>query len=235
MSVSHHHAHKLTSTELDDLLDEALANPKVKARLARPFKLVTDKDIALLGSSSIGGKNVYLDRHFRYRNWPYGIIPVGGDRFDAKPGLIRHERLEQIVEDVCGWPYMPIAHPVATQYEHRLYRERDYDPAMVEKAYAPYIRTEEREPLSMVPVDLDLRPMAHDQKLLERTKAAQDKQKVTQESVAYVGRSAKPNQSCAGCVMFVDGRYGGPGCTLVKSPIAPDGWCKRFYKGVLGA
>ncbi len=37
MSVGQKHPHKLTSSELDDLLDEALAVPKIKARLVAPF------------------------------------------------------------------------------------------------------------------------------------------------------------------------------------------------------
>lgn len=234
MTAGTHHKHDLSSSEIDDLLDEALANPKVRAFLARPFKIVTSKDIPLLGSSSIGGGETYLDQHLRYRNWPFGIIPVGGVRFDTKPGLTRHERMELAVEDVFGWPYMPIAHPVATAYEHRLYRKLGFDPATVEKAYAPYIRSDEREPLKNVPTNLDLRPMLDDAKLLERTRASQDKQKTPQSSVGYTPHAKMPSQRCEVCAKFIQAKFGGPACVGVKSPISPSGWCRRFEKGSLG-
>ena len=35
MSAGHHHEHALTTAELEDLLDHALADPRIKARLAR--------------------------------------------------------------------------------------------------------------------------------------------------------------------------------------------------------
>jgi hypothetical protein len=232
MSAGHHHKSTLSTAELEDLVDEALANPKIKARLAQPFKLITTKDVPLLGSSSIGALNVYLDQHLRYRDWPYGILPVDGRRLDTKVGLIRHERFEQAVEDELGWPYMPIAHPAATVYEHRDYRAKGFDPAAVERAYRPYIRTDEHEPLKLVPTDLDLRPMLHDAKLLERTKAAQDKEKRPHEAVSYVDQ-ATPSRQCAACEMFIKPEYGGPNCTAVQRPILPAGGCRIFKRGTL--
>ena len=233
MSGGHHLKHELTRSELDDLLDEALANPKVKLELSMPFKVITTKDIPLLGSSSVNRKNLYLDRHLRYRNWPYAVLPVEDGRLNVKPGLIRHERLEPILENVFGWPYAKIAHPVAQHYEERDYLWRGFDSKRVEKAFEPYIRKDEAEPLADVPTDLDLRPMLDDVKLLERTRAAQDAQKRTHESVGYVSVSKLPNQKCQLCAMFVSSKFGGPACVGVKSEIDPSGWCKRFKRGSL--
>src|ERR1700756_3888152 len=105
MSAGHHHPSTFTQGQLDDILDKVLANKKVKEALARPYTLVTDYDIALLGSSSVDHRHVYLDRHLRSRNCPYGVIVVDKSKLDVKPGLVRHERLEQILEDVFGWSY----------------------------------------------------------------------------------------------------------------------------------
>ena len=233
MSAGHHHSTDLTQHELDDLLDEVLANPKVKAQLAKPFKLITTKDIPLLGSSNIGWTNVYTDVHLRFRDWPYGLIPIGDRRLDVKPGLIRHERLEPILENFYGWNYSPPSHEIAQHYEVRLYREMGFDPRTVEKAFVPFIRSDEKEKLPNVPTDLDLRPEMWEPKLLERVKLAQDAQKRTHLSVGYTSESKFPQRRCELCVMFIAKRYGGPGCTLVKSEISPKGWCRRFSRGSL--
>lgn len=233
MSAGHRHKTDLTAHELDDLLDEVLANPKVKARLAKPFKLITDKDIPLLGSSSIGWVNVYTDVHLKYRDWPYGYIPVEGKRLDVKCGLIRHERLEPILENVYGWNYSPPSHEIAQHWEERLYKEMGFDPRAVEKAFKPFIRNDESEPLPNVPLDLDLRPEMWEPKLLERVKLAQNAQKRTHLSVGYTFESKFPTRSCDTCAMFIDKAYGGPGCTLVKDQISPKGWCRSFSRGSL--
>lgn len=231
MSAGHHAKHDLSPAELDDLLDEALANPKIRRRLAKPFKLVTTDDVSLLGSSSIGGGRVYLDRHLRHKNWPYGILPVDGRRLDVKPGLIRHERLEQALEDICGWPYMPLAHPVAQHWEERDYKQKGFDPADVERAFSPFIKHDEAERITKSPTDLDMRPLMSppvSTKIIERIEALTQKEKQSHESVNYVSKSKIASRRCEKCAMFAAPKYGGPGCSLVKSPIEPQGLCRRF-------
>ena len=231
MSSGHHLKSELNATELNDLLDEALADPRVKALLAKPVRIDVKHDIPLLGSSAIGWRVIYLDRHLHFRDWPYGFVPVDERRLDVREGLKRHEKLEPILENLYDWPYN-IAHQVAQHYEERDYERRGFDPRDVEKAFAPYIRADEREPLKDVPPDLDLRPMLHDPKLLERTKESQDRQKRDHASVGYVAES-KTNQRCASCKKFIADKYGGPACIGVKSPIDPMGWCRRFERGAL--
>ena len=237
MSSGHRHEHKLSRKELDDLLDEALAHPKVKRRLARPAELVTRYDVPLLGSSSVGLERVYLDQHLRYHDWPYGVLPVQGRRLDVKPGLMRHEKLEPILEDELGWPYLPLAHPVAQHWEERDYIRKGFDPAKVERAFRPYIKADAHERIKRCPTDMDLRPELSppvDRELIKRIKAAQQREKRTQASVGYVAKSETPGQRCGKCVMFLEPKYGGPDCTLVKSEITETGWCRRFKAGKLG-
>jgi hypothetical protein len=237
MSGGHHGKHDLSAAELDDLLDEALANPKIKRRLAQPYTLVTDYDIALLGSSSIGGRRVFLDRHLKYRNWPYGIIPVRFKRLDVKPGLIRHERLEQFLEDELGWPYLPLAHPVAQHWEERDYIAKGFHPRDVEVAFRPYIKHDEAERIVKSPTDLDMRPLMappRSTRIIDRINETSAKEKRPHESVGYVDKSTRANQHCGKCSMFIAPKYGGPACTLVQSPIVETGWCRRFRAGKLG-
>lgn len=233
MSSGHHHKTDLTPHELDDLLDEVLADQRVKRQLAKPRKVDTSKDIPLLGSSNIGWTTIYLDVHLRVRDWPYGVLPIDGQRLDVKPGLIRHETLEPILENVYGWHYSPPSHEIAQHFEERLYKEMGFDPRAVEKAFKPFIRNDESEPLPNVPTDLDLRPEMWEPKLLARVKLAQDKQKRTHLSVGYTSESKFPTKSCELCAAFIEPKFGGPGCVGVKNDISPMGWCRRFKRGSL--
>lgn len=231
----HQHRTKLSSAELDDLLDEALADPKIKKRLARGFNLVTSFDIALLGSSSIGGFNVYLDRHLRFKDWPYGILPVRFKKLDTKPGLIRHERLEQALEDEFGWGY-DLSHAVAQQWEERYYRAKGFDPEAVERMFEPYIKHDEVERIVKTPLDLDMRPLlapVRSTAIIKRIEEAAQKEKTPQKVVAYTNKAHMQNQRCALCWKFVDPKYGGPGCVKIQSPIVAGGWCRRFERGKL--
>lgn len=225
MSSGHGKRHKLTSAELDDLLDEALADNRVKRMLATPFNVITSDDIPLLGSSSVNRANVYLDRHLPRR--------LPGIKIDNRPGLIKHERLEPILEDVFGWSY-DLSHDVATHYENRDYAARGCDPEKVEKAYEPFIKADEHEKIVRVPTDLDWRPMmADEKKLLAHVKEVSAKEKLAHEAVGYEAKSTRAGKQCGKCAMFREPKYGGPACTLVKSPIVEAGYCRRFVRGKL--
>lgn len=236
MSAGHHAPHKLSTAELDDLLDEALANPKIKKRLARAYMLVSTFDIALLGSSSINGANVYLDRHLREGCSAYGVLNVQSRKLNVIPGLIRHERLEQALEDELGWPYLPLAHNVAQHWEERDYRAKGSDPRAVEKAFVPFIKHDEHERITKTPTDLDMRPLLAppvSRALIDHINATAQKEKRTHEAVKYVAKSVIAGQSCARCWHFVEPKYGGPACVGVRSPIDAAGWCRRFGRGKL--
>jgi hypothetical protein len=191
MSAAHHsHSHKFTDKELNEVLDDCLSHPKIKARLARPYKLVTSFDIALLGSSSIGGARVYLDRHLRHDGGPFGVILVERKPLDVKPGLIRHERLEQALEDELGFTYEH-AHVIAQHWEERDYRRKGFSPGDVERAFKPYIKQDEHERIQKSPTDLDLRPVIAPPKstaLLKRINETAQREKRSHASVDYVSK-----------------------------------------------
>lgn len=47
----------------------------------------------------------------------------------------------------------------------------------------------------------------------------------------YTDKSAKPDQTCATCALFVAGDAGCGKCTLFQSsPVSPGGWCKAYAK-----
>jgi hypothetical protein len=237
MSSGRHHAPELTQSELDELLDEVLANPKVKRALTLPFTLVTEFDVPYLGSSSIGGKKVFLDRHLKFRDWPYGILPLQFRKIDVKPPLIRHERLEIILENSLNWSYFKYAHPTAQHYEERWVRLRGFDPKDYERMLRPFIKADEHEKLKKVPVDMDLRPELAPPKsvgLLDRIREVTQKEKQTHESVKYEEKSTHKGQKCELCRHFIEARYGGPACVGVRSVVDTGGWCRRFAAGRLG-
>lgn len=235
MSRGDRRHHDLSGREMDRLLDDVLANPAIKARLARPYRLLTIYDIALLGSSSIGGAHVYLDRHLRENGQPYGVLKIKGRPFDIRAHLVGHERLEQAIEDVLGWPYLMLAHPLATHAENRSVTMRGGDPVAYEAALKPFIKADESERITKTPSDLDMRPLMAwgDDKVIAQVKAVAQKEKRDHASVGYVGQSQRSGQQCSKCAMFIAEKYVGPACTGVQSPIAPDGWCRRFKVGKL--
>ena len=236
MSAGHHGVRDLSHAELDTLLKFALAHPAIKKRLARGFRLDVGHDIALLGSSAIGGWTVYFDRHLKFRNWSYGTIPVQSRRLDVRPGLIRHERLEQACEDCLGWPYI-LAHQVAEHYENIYYASKGFDPAAVERGFIPFIKSDALERITKTPIDLDQRPLLappRSTKIIERVNATAQKEKRTHESVKYVAKSEIAGKNCAGCKRFVATIYGGPACIGVQSPVNEGGYCRRFVAGKLG-
>jgi hypothetical protein len=236
MSAGHHQKHDLSETELDDLLAEALANPKIKKRLERPFKLITNYDIALVGSSSIGGAHVYFDRHLHDGNKPVGFLSVGGKILNTRPGLTRHERLEQALEDELGWPYDKLAHPVAQKYEEKDYRAKGFDPKDVEKAFAPFIKADAHERIKRSPTDLDMRPLMAppvNKELIAKINECAQREKRPHEAVGYEEKSTHGRQKCGSCSMMVKEMYGGPACIDVQSPIHEGGWCRRFRRGSL--
>jgi hypothetical protein len=235
-------AHDKRWVRFNKLVDESLKDPKIKAWLGRPFDVVTKYDMWYLGSSSIGGEHVYLDRHLCAPGKSVGVIEIDGKMTNVRPPLIRHERLEQALEDVWNLPYLandpddPSAHVLATIYEHRIVKNsRSY-----ERALRPFIKASQHERLVAVPGDVDLRPVLSppfDRELLARIRRAMEDGKAAHGApdVAYEEKSTMPlGMKCANCRMFVAPVYGGPACTGVRDPIVPGGYCKRFKRGKLG-
>lgn len=239
MSAGHaHEGAKFSAKEIAQLAREALANPLVRKRLERKHTLDIDHDIVYLGSSSIGGATVYLDRHLRVARQPHGHLLIGGRFYQTTRPLTRHERLEQACEDELGWVY-GLAHRVATWWEHELVRAQltwipeDKRVPAYEAALKPYIKADEHEKLIRVPGDLDIRPLLAppmSKALVDHVRAAMEKSRAPHAEVGYVAASKHTGKHCAGCSMYVPADQGYRGCAAVRPPIDPAGWCRLFER-----
>ncbi len=132
-------------------LNRILANSKVKARLARPFKVDKSYDSPLLGGSSWDGSIVYIDRHLPKS------IKINRKPVSPLPFLIEHERVENAIMNAMGYKYDP-AHELATLAEHKKVKAAGIDLKAYETALKPYIKNDSTEKLTRVPKDLNLHP-----------------------------------------------------------------------------
>ena len=59
-----------------------------------------------------------------------------------------------------------------------------------------------------------------------------DADKSTRTAMKYVGKSAKAEQNCANCALYLPPKDGGAcgACSVVKGPINPAGWCSVWAK-----
>lgn len=132
-------------------LDKVLRDPKIQKALGQRVKLDFSWDVPYLAGYSKDGKTIFIDRHLPK------ILKIGRKHLWVVPPLVRHERLEKILEDQRAMKY-PAAHQLATLYEHRLVRNIFGDPHKYEVALRPYIKADEVERLLRVPKDLDRAP-----------------------------------------------------------------------------
>ncbi len=58
----------------------------------------------------------------------------------------------------------------------------------------------------------------------KRIEGAEHDHKLSHKAVGYISQSRIPQKHCSVCTMFRDGTH----CTLVRDPISPGGWCRRF-------
>lgn len=147
----------------EHLLDAALADPKVKQKLARGVTIDKKHDVPYLGGISRDGRTVYIDRHLP------ASLKLGKLSMNPVPFLCTHERTEHAIMTSLGLKY-EAAHKLATAAEHRKLRQRGYDPEAYEAALKPFIKGDEKERLTKVPGDLFLGPYedSHDTGTLRR-------------------------------------------------------------------
>jgi len=58
-----------------------------------------------------------------------------------------------------------------------------------------------------------------------------DQEKSTRDALGYIAKTEKPEQVCTNCNFWQPQVGEAPcgGCTLMKGPIHPDGWCKSWF------
>jgi hypothetical protein len=151
----------------DHILDAALADPRVRQKLARGAKVDRTHDIPYLGGISRDGRTVYIDRHLP------ASLKIGRLAINPVPYLTTHERTEHAIMTVLGLKYAA-AHKLATAAEERRVRRAGIDPRAYEAALKPYVKADDVEKLVRVPKDLFLGPYEDEQDtaLMARMKAA---------------------------------------------------------------
>jgi hypothetical protein len=143
----------------DHEVDQALAHPAIRRRLARTPRVDRTWDIPYLGGYSEDGRTIFLDRHLPYefvyrgRPPPYpSALKAGLDRF-----LILHEEVEKALIDELGAKYAH-AHEVATRAEENAVRAAGIEVPWYRKTLKPYIKADAIERLLRVPRNLDMAP-----------------------------------------------------------------------------
>ena len=62
------------------------------------------------------------------------------------------------------------------------------------------------------------------------TQVLTDAEKATRHSLQYVDQSPDPAKLCSNCNLFLPGSGGCGGCTVMKGPIHPNGYCLSWVQ-----
>ena len=152
--------------EAKRILHQAMGNAAFRTRLYdSKYRIDRDFDIPYLAGYSKDGRVIYVDRHL-----PIQLL-IGGRRIAILPYLTTHERTEKALLDFFDFKYTK-AHQVATFAEHKELQSQNISPNLYEKALDPYIKADQVEKITRVPLDLDMEPYrdSRDLRLLSRMK-----------------------------------------------------------------
>ncbi len=114
-------------------------------------KIDVDHDIPYLAGYSIDGQTIYIDRGIPL------VAMIDGKKCFIFRALIIHEAVEKAVMDRYNMIYM-LAHQIALRVEENLITAMGIDWVAYEDFLAPYIKRAEKEKLTNIPADLDLKP-----------------------------------------------------------------------------
>jgi hypothetical protein len=220
--MSSGHRHRGVSLG-DHEVDQALAHPEVRRRLARTPRVDRSWDIPYLGGYSEDGRTIFLDRHLP-RGFAYRGRQVDLDRF-----LILHEEVEKALIDELYFKYAH-AHEVATRAEENAVRAAGINVPWYRKTLAPMIKADALERLLRVPGKLSMKPYKAppvNESLMRRIGHAQRHPappgKVKPAEAQYGPGHAQSR--CGLCAYFTAPRS----CTVLPHA-KPDMWCTFFVK-----
>jgi hypothetical protein len=213
-----------------------MAQPSFQQMWARPFKVVTSKQIPDSGGYSVFGNVYYIDSDLAAAIQSGKLVIQGMTAQQVMIALLTHERIEKCLLDADNdISTYPPAHEFATTGEHEYVRSIGAAPYRYEKGLAPMIAYNEKKPLRDVPRDLQCAPLlddpdANDHRALRdlRRMGIPDSFKVAKKSVHY-SRSKRDDTACIRCTHWL----GGPQqdlslCGVVSGLIRNSFWCKRF-------
>ena len=194
-------------------LDKALADHRVKRRLAQHPRIVNLFDLPYLGGYSNDGERIYFDRHLK-------PIHLNGRKIDARQFVKYHEQMEKALIDIFGMTYEP-AHQLATLYEHRAVRRAGLSTIQYEKALKPQIHADEHEKLKRLPPDLDMTPYSGALKQHIERVMRNPEPKLSKNEADY--QLGMRNSNCGKCQS-----YSNHNCTVVSGNINPGYWCTYY-------
>jgi hypothetical protein len=134
------HAHARVNEKHPRELQELLANPSMRAMMARRYCVVEDRDIPDLGGYSVLGDVYYLDRDFAaaLRAGEIRIPRMTGEQI--RTAVLIHEHVEKCLLDADNNidTYLD-AHEFATCAEHEYVRSLKVTPLTYERGLRPII------------------------------------------------------------------------------------------------
>ena len=119
-----------------------LANPRIRAYLAKPYKVDTSHHIPLTGGSNKAGNIYYLDPRIAEQDRPF---------------VLWHERVEKAARDVFDMSY-DRAHMYATCAEHMRLEAAGGNWDEYKKRIGAVVREDEKSKSDNLPSDLDPGP-----------------------------------------------------------------------------
>jgi hypothetical protein len=229
------HAHRRVNEKHPRELQKLLANPSMRAMMARPYRVVENCDIPDLGGYSVLGDVYYLDRSFAAA-LRAGEIPIPGMTGEQiRTAVLIHEHVEKCLLDADNNidSYLD-AHEFATCAEHEYVRSLKVTPLTYERGLRAIIelvqhKMVERPPRALACAPYLDHPDANDTRVLTafRRLGVTDARKASKISVDY-GR-ATGAERCAACASW-QGRRNAElaSCAGVDGLVRRDRWCRRF-------
>ena len=137
----------------DGSVSGLMLNRALYVHFRRVGNLDREHDIPYLAGYSRDGHTIYIDRHLP-RIFLHGTREVEVDRY-----LVLHEEVEKTLIDQLGLHYQH-AHQIATRAEEAAVRADGISWRSYDRFMQTYVKEMGDERLSLVPADLDLKPVS---------------------------------------------------------------------------
>src|SRR3569623_1995071 len=171
-----------------DMIDHAVDAILRRVRVDRRH------DVPYLAGYSKDGKTIYIDRHlpehFTYR----------GKQVSTSRYLVLHETVEKVLIDELKLHYQH-AHQIATQAEEAAVRADKVSWKTYERFMQRHVEKAERERLTQIPKDLDLKPYRDEQDEGRLARLQQAERDINRTPIIRKKTSVKksrPNDSAGG-------------------------------------
>lgn len=234
MSVGTHH-HRPNRRHREEL-EHLIADPSFQKMWARPFRVVTSKQIPDTAGYNVAGSVFYIDRDFYNAVLSHRIVVPGMTAAQIIRSILVHERTEKAVLDSDNAiEDYSAAHEFATMAEHLAVTAAGGKPNAYEDAIRAAIKFNEKKPLTVVPADLDAEPYVDEPDAADKVAIAAmvrlgvvDAGKISKLRVKYAKSTGADR--CIGCVNWMAGQTELAPCRLISGAVRRDRVCSKFAK-----